>query len=326
MTKFILTLILITSAKLFAQIPEDAIKYSYFPQNGTARSLAIGGAMGSLGGDITAAYVNPAGLGNYKTGEFVFTPGFYFNNNKANYRDSRFKNSKSNFMLGPIGLVFGSTSFYKPKVSNAFSVSVMQTASFNNSIQYKGYNNYSSYSEQWAEEISRSGQNFDQILNGSQYAYGAAPAVYTYLVDTFPSDGGYVVKAMPEFALAGGNALYQEKTINTSGGIYEIALGFATNHNDKLLFGGTIGIPILNYKNTTTFRESDTSSALNNFDYFSYTDNFKTNGAGINVKLGLIFKPVEHIRLGVAVHTPTYMFSMKDKRNTSLETNTENYN
>ena len=95
MNKFILTFLLIGSAKLFAQIPEDAIKYSFFPQNGTARSLAIGGAMGSLGGDITATYVNPAGLGNYKTGEFVFTPGFYFNNNKTNYRDTKFSSNKN---------------------------------------------------------------------------------------------------------------------------------------------------------------------------------------------------------------------------------------
>src|SRR5947207_7568644 len=115
MTKYVLSLFLMTSAvRLFAQIPEDVIKYSYYPQNGTARSLAIGGAMGSLGGDITAIYVNPAGLGNYKTGEFVFTPGFYFNNNKTAYRDSKDNSKKNNFGLGPIGLVFGSANSYNP--------------------------------------------------------------------------------------------------------------------------------------------------------------------------------------------------------------------
>ena len=50
MNKIILScFLLISSTKLFAQIPEDVIKYSFNPQNGTARSLAIGGAMGSLG-------------------------------------------------------------------------------------------------------------------------------------------------------------------------------------------------------------------------------------------------------------------------------------
>ena len=327
MTKYVLSLLLLTSTvPLFAQIPEDVIKYSYYPQNGTARSLAIGGAMGSLGGDITAIYVNPAGLGNYKTGEFVFTPGLYFNNNKTTYRDLKDNSKKNNFGLGPIGLVFGSANSYNPSSSTAFSIAFTQSANFNNVVQYKGFNNYSSYSEQWAEQISKSGATFDQVLNDPKYAYGAAPAVYTYLVDTFNVGGGLQVRGLPEFLLGNGHALYQEKNITTKGGMYEVAIGFASNNKDKLLIGGSIGIPILNYNNTTTFRESDTSSKSNNFDYFNYTDNYSTNGVGINLKLGLIYKPSEYIRLGLAMHTPSYMFTMKDKRNTSLEANTEDYN
>lgn len=77
MKKYLLSLILFASLQLSAQIPEDAIKYSFFPQTGSARSLAIGGAMGSLGGDFTSTFVNPAGIGNYKTGEFSFSPQFF---------------------------------------------------------------------------------------------------------------------------------------------------------------------------------------------------------------------------------------------------------
>ena len=46
-----------------AQLPEDALRLSWTVQSGTARIQAVGGAMGSLGGDITATFVNPAGLG-----------------------------------------------------------------------------------------------------------------------------------------------------------------------------------------------------------------------------------------------------------------------
>ena len=72
MKKLILLPALFISGFIYAQIPEDVLRYSFFPQNGTARNQAIGGAMGSLGGDISAIFVNPAGLGNYKTGEIVF--------------------------------------------------------------------------------------------------------------------------------------------------------------------------------------------------------------------------------------------------------------
>jgi len=327
MKKYVLFILLVAGTKLFSQIPEDVLKYSFFPQTGTARNLAIGGAMGSLGGDITANYVNPAGLGNFRTGEFVFTPGYFLNNNKTEFRDTKFNNTKNNFSFGNIGFVFGAANPYQPTTSQAFSIAVAKTANFNNTVQYKGYNNYSSFSEQWAEEVSKSGDSIGGILSNAQYAYGSAPALYTYLVDTFRVNGNLVVKATPEFVLETGKALLQEKTIATSGGIYELAFGYAYNKKDKLLIGGSLGIPIVNYQNTTTFRESDTSADKNNnFNYATYTDDYSTHGAGMNLKFGVIYKPKEYIRLGLAVHTPTYMFALKDKRSTFLETDTENYN
>ncbi len=327
MKKYLLFIFLVTGTRLFAQIPEDVLKYSFFPQNGTARNLAIGGAMGSLGGDITATYVNPAGLGNFRTGEFVFTPGFFLNNNKSNFRGNQFVNSKNNPGFGPIGFVFGAAHRNEPTTSEAFSIAITQSVNFNNTVQYKGFNNYSSFSEQWAEEVSNSGDSIGGVLNKPQYAYGSAPALYTFLVDTFRINGNLVVKSTPEFVLESGKALMQEKTIATSGGMYDLAFGYAYNKKDKLLIGGSLGIPIVDYKNTTTFRESDTSSNQTNyFGYSNYIDNYRTTGAGVNLKLGVIYKPTEYIRLGFALHTPTYMFILKDKRNTSLETNTENYN
>ncbi|MFZ4056786.1 MAG: OmpP1/FadL family transporter [Ferruginibacter sp.] len=315
------------SLSAVAQVPEDALRYSYFTQNGTARNLAIGGAMGSLGGDISSTFINPAGLGNYKTGEFVFTPGFFLNNNRFNYRDTKNQNRQNAFGLGPIGLVFGSVDRYNIKHSRAFSLAFTQTANFKNTLKYSGYNNNSSFAEQFSEEISNSGESIDGILGNSQYAYGSAPALYTYLVDTFRVGNDLNLKAMPEFVLAEGKALLQEKTVRTKGGIYELAIGYASNKNDKLMFGGSLGIPFIHYNNNTEFKESDTSSNVNNnFKYLKYVDDFSTTGVGLNAKFGLIYRPKEYIRLGVAVHTPTYYFTVKDERKTTLNTDTEGYN
>lgn len=327
MKKYLLSIFIFSSIKIVAQIPEDALRYSYFPQNGTARVMAIGGAMGSLGGDITATFVNPAGLGNYKTGEFVFSPGYYFNNNKIDFRSTLDKNKKSNFSFGTIGGVFGSVNRYKPTISEAVSIAFTKTADYNNVLHYKGFNNYSSRSEQFAEEFAKSGYSIDEVLNtSSPMPYTAAPALNTFLIDTFTIDGNVKVKGLPEFVIANGNALLQENTVTTKGGLYELAIGAAMNKNDKFLFGGTLGIPIMNYKNTTTFKESDTSSnTANGFNYFSYTDSYETKGAGVNLKFGFIYKPKEYIRLGLAIHTPTYMFGLTDTRSTTLETDTENY-
>ena len=325
MKRYLLLINLITCSVIYAQTPEDALRYSFYPQNGTARNLAIGGAMGSLGGDITATFVNPAGLGFYKTNEFVLTPGFLLNNNKINYRETLNKTKKNAFEFGTSGWVWGFTPRYNTKNSSAVSLAVTQTANFNNTIQYKGLNNYSSFSEQFAEEFAKSGYSIDQVLNvNSPLPYGSATALYTYLIDTVKVNGLYQVKGAPEYILDAGQAIKQEMIHNTTGGITEFALGLANNYKDKLFLGLSFGVPLIRYTSDLSFNESDTSkNTSNHFNLFKYTDNFSTTGAGINAKLGVIFKPKDYIRIGFAIHTPTFM-RLSDKRTTTLHTELEN--
>ncbi len=309
-----------------SQVPEDVLRYSYFPQHGSARNMAIGGAMGSLGGDISALYVNPAGLGLYKTREIVLSPGFQFNNNKINFRGTEQSASKSAFDLGTSGMVIGFNGPNSKWTSQAFSFGVNQTNNFNNIISYKGKNSLSSYSEQFAEDIVNSGLAIENAMNYRPFAFGTAPAIYTYLVDVFPGPNGtQVVKGLPEFLLEKGIALDQEKRIETKGGIYEIALGYAANMDDKFYIGAGLGIPIVSYDRNTFYRESDPSGDKNNnFNYFELNDHLSTKGWGINAKLGAIYKPSEFIRLGLAVHTPTF-YSLTDMQSSFMKTDTEGY-
>lgn len=328
MKKNILTLTILCCIKAAsAQMPEDVLRYSYFPINGSARNMAIGGAMGSLGGDINALYVNPAGLGMYKTREIVITPGFNLSNNKFNFRGTDNATQKSAFNLGTTGLVTGFNTRGSKWTSQAFSIGINNTANFNNQFTYKGTNDFSSMTEVFTEQLSGSGQSIEQALNNPQFAFGTAPALYTYLVDTFRNSNNVIeVKGLPEFLLAQGVKLEQENTVRTSGGITELALGYATNMDDKIYVGGSIGIPFVNYERNTTYRESDpTGNTNNNFNYFELKDRVSTSGVGINAKLGLIFKPQEQIRLGVAVHTPTF-YSLTDKQSASLTVDSEGYN
>src|SRR5829696_4317550 len=94
---FFITAILLSAFCSLGQEPADALRYSWYIQGGTARQQAIGGAMGSLGGEISATFVNPAGLGFYRTGDFVFTPGYNFQNNKSTYYGTKEKDKKQFF-------------------------------------------------------------------------------------------------------------------------------------------------------------------------------------------------------------------------------------
>jgi hypothetical protein len=308
-----------------AQIPEDAIRYSWFPHNGSARNMATGGVMGSLGGDITAAFVNPAGIGFFKTGEFVITPYYLSQTNKANYRENSTSADQPVFNIGPTGIIIGSPNRNKPKNSSAFSIAFNQTANFKNTIRYRASNNYSSFSEQFAEEFAKSGYSINDVLTtNSPLPYTSAPALYTYLIDTVSINGVVQIKAAPEYLLDSGLAVMQDMEKITGGGMYEIAFAFAGNINDKLYLGGTLGIPLVDFKSKTTFTESDLSGDTSNrFASFTYTDEYRSLGAGANLKLGVIYRPKDYFRIGFAVHTPSFM-SLTDTRTTSIATQLEN--
>ena len=277
--------------------------------------------MGSLGGDISALYVNPAGLGFYRTNEFVISPQFSFNKNAATFINNPKDTGKNAFALGTIGVIFGEGSNKKGKKSSAFSIGITQTANFNNRVYYKGINDYSSFSETFAEEFAKSGISTDELLNTlSPLPYTAAPAYYTYLIDIDTSNGISQVRAAPEQLLDAGGSLQQSFLKETQGGLYELALGGAINTNDKWLFGGTLGIPIVDFTSTTTVTEKDASgNTKNGFQSFSYEDEYRTTGVGFNVKLGAIYRPAEYFRLGLALHTASFIF-LKDERTANLNT------
>lgn len=62
----------------------DANRWMGSDLNGTARFVGMGGAMGALGGDITTMGTNPAGIGIYRSNDFMVSFGFDNTGTKAN--------------------------------------------------------------------------------------------------------------------------------------------------------------------------------------------------------------------------------------------------
>ncbi len=305
-----------------AQVPEDALRLTWLQQSGTARSQAIGGATGALGGDLTSTFTNPAGLAMYKTSEIVLSPGFNFLNNKSNFRETSASDKKNSFNLGTSGAVFGFSNQYSRWGSGAFSIAVNRTANFNSNITYRGTNNFSSYSEQYAEELAGSGIPLDQVLSSNSLSIGTRMAYYTYLIDTATVNGNVQVIGAPERVASRS----QQNQVRTTGGITEIAIGLAETSSDKFYLGGSIGLPIVNYSRTTTFTERDaTGNRTNGFDYSTFQETYSTKGVGLNARLGMIFKPVTNLRIGLAVNTPN-LYGLRDSYSSNMTTAVENVN
>ena len=306
----------------YAQEPADALRYSFLTQNGTARNQAIGGAGASLGGEFSSLFINPAGLGFYKTNEFVFTPSYSLKNDKSVYLGKDASSKYDNSNLGASGFLFSSPSEGRPVKNITFALGVNKVADFNNHVYYKGQNTNSSYSEKYLEELVNNNVT-DPNSAASDYPYGSSLAFNTFLIDTVrAADGsvsGYRSAADPSFGLS------QENTINTSGGITDFSLGAGVNLKEKWFFGGSIAFPFLNYNRDATFKESDLSGDLNNnFNYFESNETLQTKGVGVNARLGVIYRPTNDVRLGLAIHTPTF-YNLTDKYTTEIVTDLEGY-
>ena len=104
---------------------------------------------------------------------------------------------------------------------------------------------------------------------------------------------------------------YTTVVSNGSIGEYDISAGF--NLNNKFYIGATFGIQSL-YQRKTYYYGEDYVYPGNgtdpNLDYQLLYSNFNQevilDGAGVNFKLGMIYRPIQNLRIGFAFHTPTY--------------------
>lgn len=286
-----------------AQEPADALKFSWnFPFH-SARISSIGGAGISLGGDISSTFINPAGLAFYRTGDFVLTPAGKFGKTKSAYRGERDNASNGQGSWGTSGLVLGGGAGRKGK-NTAFSIAVSRSANFHSDIQYRGRNNQSSFSQRFTEELEAANINTSAKAE-YLFPFGASLAYNTRWIDSVSDGMGGINRFRTNAPVATG--LLQQNTINSSGGVSEFALGIGSMLHEKLMVGGTLGIPIVNYTRKGEFLEADATNNRNNaFDYGMFSDELKTTGAGINLKAGLIYKPAAYWRLGLTFHSPGF--------------------
>src|SRR6478672_9728081 len=200
------------TAGVYAQEPADALRYSFITQSGSARNQAIGGASASLGGEFSTLFMNPAGLGFYKTNEFVFSGAFGFQNFKSTYKGDMSSVSKNNFNMPATGILFSVPNYSNAAVKNfTIAIGMNRSADFNSNIYYKGMNNKSSYSEKYLEELINNNVT-DPNNAAKDFPFGTSLAFNTFLIDTTMVNGefGYKTLANPS------TGLLQENTIHSS--------------------------------------------------------------------------------------------------------------
>jgi len=299
--KILILLALFISIGVNAQNETDALRYSRTFFGGTARYESIGGAFGALGADFSTLSTNPAGIGLFKSSEFSITPSLFVNNSESNYNGTVNEDNKYNFNFNNIGGVFNFDTHKETGWKNfQLGFGYNRLNNFNKRMMIEGFNNSSSLLTQYLDNIT--GINPGDLQDMYPFDINLAYETDLIFTDTL---GNYYCD-MPE------GGMLQRKTVSSHGYIDETVVSFGANYNDKFFLGVTLGFPKIYYSEESGYSEIDTEDKSEYFDAFTLHNNLKTKGTGFNLKFGMIYKPVDWLRLGAAVHTPTFYDDMTD--------------
>ncbi len=301
---FAILILTLFSATLFAQNETDALRYSLINYSGTARFSGMSGAYGAVGANFSTLSQNPAGIGLYRKSEFSITPVLSSNNSESNYIGSMNTDARTTLYLANVGYVMS----IKLNENNAshlkqiqFGFGMNRLAMFNNRTLINGVNSSS-------DNTLMMKYRDDADLAGNDRAslddFGAGLAYDANLL--YLDNNGIWQVDLPY------GPLQQTKSIETRGGITETVLSAGTNFDDKLFVGITFGFPHINYQEESTYTEKDDNNLSPYLKSFNRTEYLNTKGTGFNFKFGFIYKPVDYIRIGGAIHTPTAYNDMHD--------------
>ena len=310
----ILSLIIAIPFAVNAQSEGDALRYSMLNFGGTARFSAMAGAYSAIGADLSTISTNPAGIGVYRKNEFTFTPSIFTKSSNTSYNGQSEKDFTNNFNISNLGVVFT----HKPRNDGSgwkyvnFAFGLNRCDNFQNRTIIEGNNANSSLMDIYCHDAQG-------LSLGNLDPYSTQMAFGTQLIDTISAS--HYSSNVP----SGG--ILQRKSIETQGAIQEWDFALGANYNNKLFIGGTIGFPHIRYKEQSVYREMDKANISPNFNSFSLNEDLTTTGSGVNFKFGLIYVPIDidmvKIKLGAAVHTPTY-YTMHDDWKSTMTSNFDN--
>lgn len=322
-------IVLSLSTELAAQsFVENALLFSRTRPNGSARMQAIGGAQIALGGDFSSALSNPAGLGMYNRSEFTISPGLNFYNTEADHLGTSQKEATSKFTIPGLSYVFNSPNNKDGFWGGSFGISMTRTNDFNSFMRYSGDDNVSSIVDWFIQDAQ--GLTEDDLLS-SDFPTGLAYSNFLFEDSTF-YDGpqGYYFSVLglypdPEDI----RHLRRQGSIKNKGAQYQWSLAYGGNYKDKFFFGANVGISTLRYTFSSTYSESNFFFELdpdfNPLDNLLLEETIDIEGTGVNLTLGVIFRPVDFLQVGASFATPTY-YQITDSYFARFSTLWNNYN
>jgi hypothetical protein len=301
--------------------------------NGTARYVGMGGAMEALGADISTISTNPAGIGLFRHSTVSGSFGIVAQQGAKEF-DSR-NGTKMSF--DQLGLVYSSRVSRRSFVNVGFnfhkSRNFNQILSAANSLRNASLNALS-YHKADLENVNKGGYYWDFNTNDEVIGYESETSDYraqTFSQADYLNLNGLNLDTDGEnFMLNYNTADYYMFDRSQRGWINEYDFNVSGNQGDRFYWGVTVGIHDVNYKGYSIYTErlvnsSDINTGSDgNEDYVDYLDSRIIDGTGIDIKAGIIVRPIEEspFRFGLYVASPTW-YELKSDNSTDFNNDSE---
>ena len=306
----IIGLALCSSWGVFAQNETDALRYSFYNNPMSVRSMGMGGAFGALGADLSSFHNNPAGIALYKRGGLEFGFGLNMDQTSSLYESSNVSANRDRFFMSNLGFV-SANKIKADKWSYGLGVSHVKLQNYNQNVNITGTAFNSSILDQFAYQAN--GIPYDQVSEVMPFSSGLAWE--TYLIDPLDTTANTYVAA------AGAGDVKQRLISERKGYVTETAIGGGLNYDDFVYFGASIGFQNVNYRDISSYGEYyDGTGEVTNMNF---GQDLISTGVGVNLKLGAIVRITEWLRAGAFVQTRTRI-SLSDSYSASMESNWTN--
>lgn len=292
---------------------------------GTARSMGMAGAFTSLGGDIASIGINPAGLGMYRHSDVSITPMLSFQrsqNSAADWGDNAFTRAAMSNVGAVLNLYEDASSHV---VSFSVGIAYNRVADFNYRYGFSSASDpssapYRSIADAFSRMMGQSGlfPSKEGALNyayGDSYFWGGILAYNAYLLDVGSDEYGDYWTTAGRLGVNAG--VGHTASLESKGSIGEYDISFGMNVDNLLYFGATVGMQDVDWRRQFYYGEDYLYNGQTPVDgsgaplqspaqWMDYNQAVTVSGTGVNLKIGAILRPTEGLRIGAALHTPTY--------------------
>ncbi|MFM1933817.1 MAG: hypothetical protein RL360_697 [Bacteroidota bacterium] len=290
--------------------PSLGKQFSTSYSTGTARMQALGGASSALGADLSALTGNPAGLGFYTRSEVNMSLAYTGVQTKSSYLSTADETSESQIQLPTLGMVISSNNLGGGEWHGSFGFGYSRQAIFIQPIQISGTNNRSSLLDNFIEKANDKGATGatldDEYDSYSGTASSAEALAYqTYLINPNSVTGGAPFERFQPLLPTN-----QYGTASNSGALTSWDFAYGATYRDQFYLGAALHFSKISSSSSTTWE--DEFVGAKNVAGFQYAETLLTNGSGIALSLGGIYKVNPSLRLSLAFRSPTYYDQMNE--------------